>query len=129
MAAGLVFRGGRLLVAQRRPGDTLGGYWEFPGGKRQPGESFEVCLGRELGEELGIEVAVGGLFESVDHRYPEALVHLRFYRCEWIRNEPEAIACAAFAWITREELADYRFPPADAGLLRRLGSEAGIWPE
>ena len=115
-------------MAQRRPSDTLGGYWEFPGGKRRPDETFEACLQRELAEELGIEVSVGALFESVEHRYPEALVRLRFFKCEWVRHEPQAIACAAFAWITPEQLRDYRFPPADAGLLRRLSSEADSWP-
>lgn len=127
VAAGLVFREGRILVAQRRAGDTLGGYWEFPGGKRHAHESFEGCLGRELAEELGIEVAVGELFESVDHRYPEALVHLRFYLCRWLGREPRALGCADFAWITREQLGDYRFPPADAGLLRRLAADAALW--
>src|SRR5262245_45725195 len=58
VAAGLVFRGGKVLITQRRPDDHLGGLWEFPGGKREPNETFEQCLHRELKEELGIEVHV-----------------------------------------------------------------------
>ncbi len=81
VAAGLVFRGGKLLLTQRHPEAHLGGLWEFPGGKREPGETFEQCLARELEEELGIEVTVGELIESITHVYPERTVHLRFFRC------------------------------------------------
>lgn len=71
VAAGLVFRGGKLLLTQRHPAAHLGGLWEFPGGKREPEETFEQCLVRELREELGIEVEVGELVESITHTYPE----------------------------------------------------------
>src|SRR5688572_28642835 len=71
VSAGLIFRSGQLLITQRHADAHLGGLWEFPGGKREPGESFEQCLARELKEELGIEVVVGELFESVTHAYPE----------------------------------------------------------
>ena len=59
VAAALVFRDGKLLITQRYADAHLGGLWEFPGGKREPNESFEVCLARELREELDIEVVVG----------------------------------------------------------------------
>jgi len=59
VAAGLVFREGKVLITQRHAGAHLGGLWEFPGGKREPDEAFEACLQRELREELGIEVVVG----------------------------------------------------------------------
>jgi 8-oxo-dGTP pyrophosphatase MutT (NUDIX family) len=64
VAAGLVFRQGRLLITQRPACSHLGGLWEFPGGKREAGESLADCLRRELREELGIEVDVGELVES-----------------------------------------------------------------
>jgi len=124
VAAGLVFRSGRLLITQRYPDAHLGGFWEFPGGKRHPEETFEACLQRELMEELGIEVAVKELIESIEHTYPEKSVHLKFFRCQWLRNEPQALGCPAFRWITRDELGKYQFPPADARLLERLPT---IW--
>lgn len=127
VAAGLVFREGRLLLAQRYPDDPLGGLWEFPGGKRHPGEAFEACLRRELAEELGIEVDVGSLVEAVTHDYPERRVHLRFFHCRWVRHEPRPIGCQAFAWVTREAMETYDFPPADAGLLKRLRGETAWW--
>lgn len=127
VAAGLVFRDGRLLITQRRLDDPLGGLWEFPGGKREADESFEACLERELMEELGIEIRVGELLESVIHQYPELTVHLKFFRCVWSRSEPQAIGCHAFAWIEKEQLAAYSFPPADSQLLERLRASPDLW--
>jgi mutator protein MutT len=67
VAAGLVFRAGKLLITQRPSAAHLGGLWEFPGGKREPNESFEDCLHRELKEELGIEVEVKELRRKIRH--------------------------------------------------------------
>lgn len=127
VAAGLVFRGGQLLITQRAAGSHLGGLWEFPGGKREPGESYEACLIRELQEELGIEVEVGRLIEELVHPYPEKTVRLRFFQCRWLKNEPTPIDCAALAWVGVHQLSEYRFPAADARLLQRLQSEPEWW--
>ncbi|HEY5909451.1 MAG TPA: 8-oxo-dGTP diphosphatase MutT [Verrucomicrobiae bacterium] len=127
VAAGLVFRGGKLLITQRYADAHLGGLWEFPGGKREPPESFEDCLVRELREELGIEVTVGALIETITHAYPEKTVHLQFFHCEWLQNEPQQLGCPAFRWISREQLAEFHFPAADAQLLERLRSEPQLW--
>ncbi|MGI8964524.1 MAG: (deoxy)nucleoside triphosphate pyrophosphohydrolase [Limisphaerales bacterium] len=120
VSAGLIFRDGLLLITQRRPNDPLGGLWEFPGGKREANETFQECLRRELREELGIEVTVGECIESVSHNYPEKSVHLKFFQCVWVRNEPQKILCNDFAWITKEQILHYSFPPADARLLEKL---------
>jgi mutator protein MutT len=127
VAAGLVFRDGKLLITQRYSDAHLGGLWEFPGGKRRPNESFEECLRRELKEELGIEVEVQELVESLTHAYPEKTVHLEFFRCAWRRHEPQALGCPAFAWVQPEEIARYEFPAADARLLERLRSNKALW--
>jgi mutator protein MutT len=129
VAAGLVFRAGKLLISRRSEGSHLSGLWEFPGGKREPNESFETCLARELREELGIEVRVSELIESVTHEYPEKTVHLKFFRCEWLGNEPRAIQCSAFKWVTSDELNDYCFPAADAHLLEKLADTPKLWQE
>ena len=126
VAAGLVFRDGKLLITQRYPGAHLGGLWEFPGGKRHADETFEACLKRELEEELGIEVAVGDLVESIENIYPEKTVLLKFFFCDWLRNEARAIGCPDFRWIARDELCRYEFPAADARLLKKLPS---LWPD
>jgi 8-oxo-dGTP diphosphatase len=127
VAAGLVFRRGELLITQRHAGSHLGGLWEFPGGKREPGESFEQCLTRELREELGIEVFIGELLVSLEHAYPEKTVQLNFYRCDWRRGEPQLLGCADFKWIRTEHLHAYQFPPADEKLLARLQREPKLW--
>ncbi len=127
VAAGLVFRDGKLLITQRYPDAHLGGLWEFPGGKLEPGESFPDCLTRELREELGIEVLVGELVESLTHDYPEKSVLLRFYRCQWRQHEPRPLGCPDFKWITPAELGEYQFPPADARLLEMLHSSPDLW--
>jgi len=123
VAAGLVFRGGKLLITQRPLESHLGGLWEFPGGKREAGESFEECLRRELAEELGIETEVRELVEELIHHYPERSVHLKFFRCRWLRHEPRPILCHDLAWIESAQLAGYSFPAADARLLEKLRSE------
>jgi len=127
VSAGLVFRDGKLLITRRHAGAHLGGLWEFPGGKREANETFEGCLARELREELGIEVIVGELVESLTHDYPEKTVALKFFRCRWKQNEPSAIDCLDFKWITPRELPDYEFPAADARLLQMLQRSPDLW--
>lgn len=127
VAAGLVFRGGKLLITQRYPEAHLGGLWEFPGGKRECSETFAQCLCRELREELGIEVEVVDRVEVIEHSYPEKTVLLEFLRCRWQANEPKPLGCPSFAWISRDELRNYEFPAADARLLGRLESEPQLW--
>jgi mutator protein MutT len=127
VSAGLIFRAGKLLITQRHADAHLGGLWEFPGGKREAGETFAQCLARELREELGIEVAVGQLFEEVTHEYPEKTVQLQFFICRLVAGEPQPLGCAAVQWIGQRELGNYGFPAADAGLLEKLKGAPEFW--
>jgi mutator protein MutT len=120
VAAALIFRDGKILITQRRADSHLGGLWEFPGGKREPNETFEQCLARELREELGVAVKVGGLFEEITHVYGEKTVHLKFFLCELPEGEPQPLGCAAVKWVGKLELTNYSFPAADARLLDKL---------
>lgn len=120
VSAALIFREGKLLITQRPANSHLGGLWEFPGGKREPAESFEGCLIREIREELGVEISVGNLFEEITHAYAEKTVHLKFFRCQLSAGEPRPLGCKAVKWIVKSELADYDFPAADARLLDKL---------
>ena len=127
VAAGLVFHDRKLLITQRRPDDHLGGFWEFPGGKVEPGESFKRCLVRELREELGIEVSVDAQIEDITHSYPEKTVRICFFRCALISGVARPIHCYALEWVTLETLGRYEFPAADAKLLERLNAEVALW--
>lgn len=120
VAAGLVFEEGRLLITQRPPGGHLAGLWEFPGGKLEPGESWEGALVRELREELGIDVVVGREFCRIQHAYPQREVRLRFYVCRIASGTPSPIACSAVAWVGPDELDRFEFPEADRQLLEQL---------
>ena len=121
VSAALIFRDGKLLITQRHAKAHLGGLWEFPGGKREPGETAEECLVREIREELGVAISVGELFEEISHDYPEKSVRLKFFICKLISGEPQPLDCAAVKWIGKTELADFKFPAADAQLLEKLG--------
>jgi len=127
VAAGLVFRDGKLLITQRKQGQHLAGLWEFPGGKRESGETFEACLKRELEEELAISVSVKEFLIEISHTYPSKAVLLRFYLCEWKAGEPLPIGCQDLRWINREELRHFPFPEADSQILELLISEPWFW--
>jgi mutator protein MutT len=127
VSAALIFRGGKLLITQRHAKAHLGGCWEFPGGKREAGESFEQCLLREIREELGVEIAVGELFEEISHAYPEKSVRLKFFLCKLITGEPQPLDCAAVKWIEKDGLDAHEFPAADARLLEKLKGSRDLW--
>ena len=113
---------GRYLITRRREGTHLAGLWEFPGGKCHAGETFEACLRRELGEELGGSFTVGEKVETVRWEYPAATVVIHFFRCRLVAGQVEPLESQALAWVAPEQLADYEFPPADASLVGRLRS-------
>lgn len=129
VAAGLIFDCGRLLIAQRPLSKHLGGLWEFPGGKAEPGESLESCLIRELREELGVDVGILGFIERVYHAYPDKTVALHFFQCRIESGEPAPLQCEALAWVNREELGGYEFPAADARLLEQLRTNDRFWED
>ena len=119
--AAVIERGGRVLVSQRGLGGGHPGLWEFPGGKREPGEGDAQALRRELREELGIDVEVG---ERVWGAMAGPL-DLRFFRCAYLPgSRPRPLGCTQFRWVRREDLTALRFPPANEGLVTALASGA-----
>lgn len=120
VTAGLIKKDGKLLIAQRPPAKHGALKWEFPGGKVEEDEDPRACLAREIREEMGIEIRVGNIVETVFHRYPDRSVLLLFYHCTWLSGEPQAIECAAFAWVDPSELPAYDFLEADLDFIEKL---------
>jgi A/G-specific adenine glycosylase len=122
---GLVCRGTQVLICQRRSQDPLGGYWEFPGGKQEPGESRQQCLTRELAEELAIRVRIVQPLETIVFDYSTFRVRLHPYHCAHLEGDPKPLASQQLAWATAADLPGYHFPPANAPLLRWLNEHLG----
>ena len=114
VCAAVAFRDGKLLLASRRPGGSLAGKWEFPGGKQGEGESLADCIRRELQEELGLEITDALELFSLVHRYPEKTVRLHFMLCDVAENcRPEAKEGQSFGWHDHRQLNDLDWAPAD----------------
>ncbi len=124
VAAAVIERDGRLLVTRRQTGVHLEGYWEFPGGKCDPGETLEACLARELMEELAASAAVGRKLLATRHAYPEKTVELHFFECT-LATEPAPQLGQQMRWILPRDLAAMAFPPADRELIALLIERQG----
>jgi mutator protein MutT len=125
--AAVIERDGRVLVTRRLEGSHLSGYWEFPGGKCDAGETHEACLARELREELGVEARIGPELLVTEHAYPEQTVRLHFRRCE-IDGEPRPLLNQQMRWASRDEIRALSFPEADRALIEMLTgqNQAGL---
>lgn len=119
VTAAVIRRGDAFLVTRRQAGVHLEGYWEFPGGKCDAGESLEDCLAREIREELDVEVRVGTELLSCAHDYPERVVELHFFACE-MAGKPSAKLGQEMRWVPQGELHLLPFPPADDALIDLL---------
>jgi mutator protein MutT len=120
VAAGLIKRNNRYLIARRKAGVHLAGFWEFPGGKREAGESLTDCLQRELSEELGVQVSLPIPYQIVRYEYQDKIVELHFFHCVIDRGEPVPLGCEEIRWVCAEELTQFAFPPADCAVIESL---------
>jgi 8-oxo-dGTP diphosphatase len=111
---------GRVLLARRTDGRDLAGLWEFPGGKREPGESLQHALVRELQEELGITVQVGAPLISVPQQYPAKRLCLDVRLVTAWQGVPRGMEGQALAWVAPEKLTRYPMPPADRPVVAAL---------
>lgn len=124
VAALIVGADGDVLLTQRREDQALPLYWEFPGGKVEPGEAPEAALARELREELGVDVEVGRIWDVLFHAYPEYDVYMLVYRCALRPGQiPRPVEVKALAWVPAVRLRDYTILPADEPLVARLVRE------
>ena len=121
-ACALVDADGRVLIAQRPPGKTLAGLWEFPGGKMAPGEPPEDCLIRELAEELGIAVETPCLapLTFASHAYETFHLLMPLFICRKWTGIARPLEGQRLAWVRPGKLRDYPMPPADEPLIPPL---------
>ena len=121
VAAGVILRAdGSFLMARRPPGKLYAGYWEFPGGKIEPGEAPAAAIARELHEELGIDIGAACPWITRVFTYPHGIVHLRFFRIFDWRNEPHPREGQDIGWQTLDTLVSGPMLPANAPVLASL---------
>jgi 8-oxo-dGTP diphosphatase len=123
VVAAVVERNGRVLIAQRRPDDRLGGQWEFPGGKVEAGETPEAALVRELREEFAIESEVLGFVGANIHAYETFTIELLAYRVRYLAGAFALHDHQAIRWVTPAELSGYPFAAADVPIVALLQAE------
>jgi mutator protein MutT len=119
VCAAIIERGGLIMSARRKPGSHLAGYWEFPGGKIEPGESPEACLARELHEEFGITAHIGAYIGESVHDYGSKVIRLLAFRVTEFDGEFQLIDHDAIQWLPPDELTAVGWAPADIPLVEQ----------
>jgi mutator protein MutT len=120
VAVAIIRHEGKYLIARRPENAPLAGFWEFPGGKVQPGESPAEAAARECLEEAGLAVEVGPEYQLVEHTYDHARVRIHFFIAALVDNaagKPDR-----FRWVSAKQLAGYTFPPATRDVIARLSA-------
>ncbi len=130
VAGVLIDRSGRVLIAQRPVGKPMAGYWEFPGGKLEAGESPEQALRRELREELGVEMRGCHALLQLRHDYAQRTVDLKVFIVDESSGEPSGLEGQAVRWVSLAQLSQERLLPANTpiveALIAALNSSEGI---
>ena len=111
---------GEVLIDQRLNEGLLGGLWEFPGGKQEPGEAIEATIRRELEEELAIAVEVGEELITLEHAYSHKRLRFVVHLCRWISGEPQPLAAQQVRWVEPRQLGEFPFPAANARIIAAL---------
>ena len=123
VCAAVIQHQGKILLTQRPADKPQGGFWEFPGGKIEAGESPHLSLHREIREELNIEISVGPVLETVYHHYDWGNVLIIAYCCRWESGDLRHIEVADHRWVTPDQLNDYKILPADLPLITRIRAD------
>jgi len=122
VTAAVVFDGEKVLLTRRPDDKRHPGFWEFPGGKVDPGESPEQALCREMREELDVEVRVSGIYEVVFYRYEWGSVLILAYQCELLTDTLRDLGVAEHRWVLPREMVNFNILPADQPIIDRLNT-------
>jgi 8-oxo-dGTP diphosphatase len=120
VTAAILEQEGRVFIAKRRPGKHMGGKWEFPGGKIEPGESAEESLARELREELGVEAVVGVFLCRCSYAGDGVSLDLLVYRASIVSGTPQLLEHQEMSWVRPEELLSYDLADSDRKVVENL---------
>ena len=123
VAACVIRRGPRILIARRRPDQMLGGLWEFPGGKQEPGETLEQTAVREIDEEIGIHIRVRRQLGAIRHAFSHFKMTLHVFECTPVKGRARAVTVDAVKWVSIPELRTYPFPAADQKIITWLETD------
>lgn len=117
VAIAIVCHEGQVLICLRKHNDHLGNFWEFPGGKVEAGETSQQCVVRELREEIQVEAEVIAPLPVIEHDYSDRSVRLHPFLCAYTSGDPTPISCQEVRWVPPQRLGEYKFPPANDGLI------------
>lgn len=120
VVCGIIFKNDKILLCRRKPGKSLAGYWEFPGGKIEAKESEQESLYRELQEELGMKVSVGQHFKTVKHQYELFTIELIAYTCLFQHANFNLTDHDSYEWVERHDLMNWKLAPADVPIAAKL---------
>lgn len=120
VVCGIIWKGDKVLIARRKPGKSLAGYWEFPGGKLNEGEDAEIALKRELKEELGMEVDELKYYGQHIHAYEKFTIELIAYKCRFLHATFEMTDHDEYAFIYTEKFYNFNIAPADLYFFKKL---------
>ena len=120
IAVGIIRKQGLILIDRRKPDAMLGGLWEFPGGKVDPGEALPDAIRREVREEVGIEIDVGDEIAAVEHAYSHFSITLHAFACRHISGLARPLGCTACTWVRPDELDAYAMPRANRKIIEAL---------
>lgn len=121
VVAAVIIKDGQLFATQRGYGNYKD-WWEFPGGKIEPGETPQEALRREIREELATTVSVGELLDTIEYDYPEFHLSMQCYLCTIVSGELTLLEHEAARWLGKDELLNVRWLPADVAIVEKIGT-------
>ena len=120
VVCGIIFKEDKILLCRRKAEKSLGGYWEFPGGKVEPDESESEALIRELKEELSLQVEIGDHFKTIVHQYEQIQIELIAYTCKFIQADFRLVDHDEIQWVKKKELPNFHLAAADIPISEAL---------